>query len=76
MRDNSKFSRQGSSFRYNSRPGSNYGKDSNIGSGSSDKQGGKPRSQSKSFERPKSELFKKVEKLEKEFDEFKNHRMK
>ena len=30
-----------------------------------------PRSQSKSLERPKSEMFKKVEKLEKEFDEFK-----
>ena len=62
MRDNSRFSRQGSSFRYNSRPG----KGSNTGSGSSVKQGGTPRSQSKSMERPKSELFKKVEKIERE----------
>ena len=35
MRDNSRFSRQGSSFRYNSRPG----KGSNTGYGSSVKQG-------------------------------------
>ena len=57
MRDNSKIFRQGSSFRYNSRPGS---KGSNEGSG------GKPRSQTKSIERPKSEMFRKVEKIEKE----------
>ena len=30
-----------------------------------------PRSQSKSLERPKSEMFKKVEKIEKEIEEFK-----
>ena len=72
MRDNSKFSRQGYSFKYNSRPGSNYRKGSNIGSGSSVKQGGTPRSQSKSLERPKSEMFKKVENLEKEMKEIKD----
>ena len=69
MRDNSRFSRQGSSFRYNSRPGSINRKGSNIGSGSLVKQGGTPRSQSKSLERPKSEMFKKVENLEKEIKE-------
>ena len=65
MRDNSKFSRQRSSFRYNSTPGSNYRKSSNIGSGSFVKQGGTPRGQRKSLERPKSEMFKKVEYLDK-----------
>ena len=45
MSNISKFSRQESSFRYNSRLGSNYRKDSNIGCGSSVKQGGMSRSQ-------------------------------
>ena len=62
MRDNSKFFRQGYSFRYNSRPGS---KGSNKGSR------GTPRSQTQSIERPKSEMFRKVEKIEKEQGEFK-----
>ena len=62
VKDNSKFFKQGSSFRYNSRPGS---KGSNKGSG------GMPRSQTKSIERPKSEMFRKVEKIEKEQGEFK-----
>ena len=62
MRDNSKFFRQGSSFRYNSRPGS---KESNKG------YAGTPRSHTKSIERPQGEMFKKVEKIEKEQGEFK-----
>ena len=64
VRDNSRFSRQGSNFRANSRTGSN------ARSGSFVKQTGIPRSQSKSLERLKSEMFTKVEKLEKEFEQF------
>ena len=71
VRDNSKFSRQGSNFRDNSRPGSNYRQNSNARSGSNNKQGGNLRGQSKSQERPKSEMFKKVENLEKDMKEIK-----
>ena len=60
MRDNSRFSRQGSSFRYASK--SRQG--SKTGSGSI------PRGSSKSSERLKSEMFKKVEKIEKKNEEF------
>ena len=71
VRDNSKFSRQGSNFRDNSRLGSKYRQDSNARSRSFVKQGGTSRGQSKSQERPKSEMFTKVENLEKEFKKFK-----
>ena len=64
VRDNSKFSRQGSNFRDNSRPGSNYRQNSNARSGSNTKQ-------NKSQGRPKSEMFRKVGNLEKEFEKFK-----
>ena len=63
VRDNSKFSRQGSNFRDDSRLGSNYRQNSNARSGSNNKQ-------NKSQERPKSEMFRKVENLEKEFEKF------
>ena len=63
VRDNSKFSRQGSNFRDR--------KNSNARSGSFVKQGGTSRGQSKSQKRPKSEMFTKVENLEKEFEKFK-----
>ena len=71
VRDNSKFSRQGSSFRDDSRPRGHYRPNSNARSGSNNKQGGNLRGQSKSQERPKSEMFRKVENLEKEFEKFK-----
>ena len=62
MRDNSKFSRQGSNFRDR--------QNSKARSGNFVKQGGTSRCQSKSQERP-SEMFTKVENLEKEFEKFK-----
>ena len=69
MRDNSNFSRQGSNFRNGSKPRDNSRPNSNIRSGI--KNGGNTRVQSKSQYRPKSEMFRKVETLEKQFQEFK-----
>ena len=65
MRDNSRFSRQGSNFRAYSRTGSSARSSSFV------KQIGILRGQSKSIEILKSKMFTKVEKLEKEFEQFK-----
>ena len=70
VRDSSKFRIQNSNVRSNSKPGYNSRPNSNARPGSNVLPRGNTRPVSKSQERPKVEIFKKIDMIEKKFEKF------